>query len=69
MTTPNKPLTVGTRLLLTESNGGIAPLGMWMTVVSQQAWDGTDWWQLETDNGETIWLRIDSEVFLTATYE
>jgi hypothetical protein len=42
---------------------------MWMTVVSQQAWDGTDWWQLETDNGETIWLRIDSEVFLTATYE
>ena len=69
MSEPNKTLTIGTRLLLTEPNGGIAPVGVWLTVVGSGIWDGTEWWQLEADNtGETYWLRMDSEVFSTATY-
>ena len=62
MTTPNKTLPEGTRLMFTADNGGVAPLGVWMTLV------GTKPWEAVTDNGETLWLRTDSEVFSSATY-
>ena len=44
MTTPNKTLPEGTRLMFTADNGGVAPLGVWMTLVGTKPWDGAEWW-------------------------
>jgi hypothetical protein len=68
MTAPNKTLPEGTRLMFTADNGDVAPLGVWMTLVGTKPWDGTEWYEAVTDNGETLWLRTDSEVFSSATY-
>ena len=65
---PNETLTEGTRLMFTEENGGVAPLGTWMTLVGRKSWDGAEWWEALADNGDTLWLRTDSELFSSATY-
>lgn len=64
--TPNRNLTIGTRLVLTKDNGGVAPTGTWMTLVETSSWDGADWWRAETDNGVSVWLRADGHILAEA---
>jgi hypothetical protein len=66
MTDPNKNLTLGTRLYLTQENGGLAPTHVWMTLVEKASWDDADWWRAETDKGEYVWLIDGGEVLRTA---
>lgn len=68
MKEPNETLTLGTRLMLTDTSCTFAPVGEWLTVTDKQSWDGTEWWALTLDNNETSWVRTDSKVFSSAAY-
>lgn len=68
MSSPNKPLTVGTRVLLTHTPW-YAEEGVWFTLISKRSWDGSDWWEALSDKGETIHLMDGGEILSSALVE
>lgn len=72
MTTPNKTptLSVGTRFVVVSHSleVGVAPTKVWLTLTETASWDDADWWKAVADNGDSLWIRADSEVFKKAVY-